>query len=92
MMCRLYNISKREFISRGIVDGGADTTVIGEGWEIEHYTMRKAIVVGFDEKASKGGLPIVSGRTVTKLKSGEEVIIWVHEVVYNNTTGNEKSH
>ena len=57
------------------MDGGADTTVFGEGWEIEHYTIRKARVVGFDEKASKGGLPIVSGRTVTKLKTEEEVII-----------------
>ena len=61
-MCRVYNISKKEFTSRGIVDGGADTTVIGEGWEIDHYTMWKAKVVGFDKKTSKGGLPIVSGR------------------------------
>ena len=75
MMCRLYSISKREFISRGIVNGGADTTVIGKGWEIEHCTMRKVRVVKFDEKVSKEGLPIVSGRTVAKLKSGEEVII-----------------
>ena len=67
------------------MDGGADTSVIGEGWVIEHYTMRKAKVVGFDEKASKGGLPIVSGLTVTKLKTGEEVILWAHEAVYNDT-------
>ena len=42
-------------------------------------------MVGFDEKASKGGLPIVFGRTVTRLKTGEEVIIWAHEVVCNDT-------
>ena len=31
-------------------------------------------VVGFDEQASKGGLSIVPGRTMTMLKSGKEVM------------------
>jgi hypothetical protein len=45
-----------------ILDGGADTCVLGKGWEIlSIHSSRRANVVGFDhETAIKRNLPIVS--------------------------------
>ena len=52
-----------------ILDGGADTCVLGKGWEIlSIHSSRRANVVGFDhETAVKRNLPIVSAITALDL-------------------------
>jgi hypothetical protein len=56
-----------------ILDDGADTCVLGKGWEVlSIHNSRKANVVGFDhETAIKRNLPIVSAMTAIDLLSGE---------------------
>ena len=67
-----------------IADGGADTSVIGDGWYVTSYTQRTANIVGFDEySARKHGLPIVSASTLVELTDGTKLIITIHEAVYN---------
>jgi hypothetical protein len=70
-----------------ILDGGADTCVLGQGWKIlsVHIT-RRANVGGFDhETAVKRNLPIVSAITAVDLPDGISVMIVVHEAIYNDT-------
>jgi hypothetical protein len=73
-----------------ILDGGVDTCVLGQGWEIlsVHNTI-KANVVGFDHEAAvKWNTPIISSVTsITSvdLPDGISVLIIVHEGIYNNT-------
>ena len=61
------------FLTREIphqhLDGGADTCVLGKGWEIlSTHNLRRANVVGFDhETAIKRNLPIVSAITALDL-------------------------
>jgi hypothetical protein len=49
-----------------ILDGGADTCVLGKGWEVlSIHNSRRANVVGFDhETAIKQNLPIVSRKVI----------------------------
>ena len=43
-----------------ILDGGADTCVLGRGWEVLSIHNSRANVVGFDHEAAiKSNLPIV---------------------------------
>jgi hypothetical protein len=74
-----YNIS--------ILDGGADTCVLGQGWEVlSVHNTRKANVVGFDHEAAvKRNLPIVSAITAVDLTEGISVLLIVHDAMYNDT-------
>jgi hypothetical protein len=69
-----------------ILDGGADTCVLGQGWEVlSVHNTRRAIVVGFDHEAAiKRNLPIVSAMTAVDLPDGISVILIVHEAIYND--------
>jgi hypothetical protein len=69
------------------LDGGADTCVLGQGWEVlcVHNTRREN-VVGFDHEAAvKRNLPIVSAITAIELPYGVSLILIVHEPIYNDT-------
>jgi hypothetical protein len=69
-----------------ILDGGADTCVLGQGWEVlSFHNTRRANVVGFDHEAAvKRNLPIVSAITAVDLQDGISVILIVHEAIYND--------
>jgi hypothetical protein len=64
-----------------ILDGGADTCVLGKGWEIlSTHSSRRANVVDFDhETAIKRNLPIVSVVTALDLPNGQYDLLLVHE-------------
>jgi phosphoserine aminotransferase len=70
-----------------ILDGGADTCVLGQGWEVlSVHNSRRANVVGFDHEAAiKRNLPIVSAITAVDLPDGISVILIVHAAIYNDT-------
>jgi hypothetical protein len=70
-----------------ILDGGVDTCILGQGWEVHSvHNTRKANVVGFDQEAAvKRNLPIVSAITAIDLPNGISVILIVHEAIYNDT-------
>ena len=72
-----------------ILDGGADTCVLGKGWEVlSIHNSRRANVVGFDhETAIKRNLPIVSAITALDLPNGQSILLLVHEGIYNETSG-----
>jgi hypothetical protein len=71
-----------------ILDGGADTCVLVQGWEdLSVHNTRRANVVGFDHEAAvKRNLPIVNAITAVDLPDEISVIIIVHEAIYNDTT------
>jgi hypothetical protein len=71
----------------GIVDGGVDTCVLGQGWEVlsVHIT-RRANVVRFEHEAAvKRNLPIVRAITAVDLPDRISVLLIVHEANYNDT-------
>jgi hypothetical protein len=70
-----------------ILDGGADTCVLGKGWEVlSIHNSRRANVVGFDhETATKRNLPIISEITAIDLPSEESILLVIHEGIYNET-------
>ena len=65
-----------------VSDSGADTTVIGEGWHIDHLTERRANLIGFDKRARKEGLPIVTALTIVQTATGTH-LLRASDVVYN---------
>ena len=69
-----------------IIDYGADTCVLGKGWDIiAMHPTRKANVIGFDNDiAVKRHLPIVSGITVVDI-GDDTYLIRVNEAVYNES-------
>jgi hypothetical protein len=81
----LLHLSERYHIS--ILDGGADTCVLGQGWEVlSVHNTRRANVVGFDDEAAlKRNLLIVRSITAVDLPDGISVILIVHEAMYNDT-------
>jgi hypothetical protein len=81
----LLHLPEKHHIS--ILDGGADTCVLGQGWEVlSVHNIRRVNVVGFDHEAAvKWNLPIVSAITVVYLLDGISVILIVHEAIYNDT-------
>jgi phosphoserine aminotransferase len=90
--CRnLLHLPEKYHIS--ILDGGADTCVLVEGWEVlSVHNTRRANVVGFDHEAAiKRNLPIVSAITVVDLPDGTSVILIVHEAIYNDTANHSLS-
>jgi hypothetical protein len=70
------------------LDGGADTCVLGQGWEVlSVHNARRANVVGFDHEAAvTRNLPIVSAITAVDLPDGISVVLIVHEAIYNDTS------
>jgi hypothetical protein len=70
-----------------ISDGGEDTCVLGQGWEVlSVHNTRRANVVGFDHEAAvKRNLPIFSEITAVDLPDGISMILIVHEAIYNDT-------
>jgi hypothetical protein len=70
-----------------ILDVGADTCVLGQGWEVlSVHNARSANVVGFDHEAAvKRNLPIVSAITAVDLPDGISLLLIVHEAIYNDT-------
>jgi hypothetical protein len=74
----LLHLPEKYHIS--ILDGGVDTCVLRQGWEIlSIHNTRSANVVGFDHEAAvKKNLPIVSAITAVDLPDGISVILIVH--------------
>jgi hypothetical protein len=70
-----------------ILDGGADTCVLGQGWEVlSIHNTRRANVAGFDHESEvKRNLPIVSAITAVDLPDGISVILIFHEAIDNDT-------
>jgi hypothetical protein len=70
-----------------ILDGGADTCVLGQGWAVlSVHNTRRVNIVGFDHEAAvKMNLPIVTAITAVDLPDGISVILIVHEAIYNDT-------
>jgi hypothetical protein len=70
-----------------ILDGGADTCVLGKGWKVVSFQdSRRANVFGFDHEDSvKRNLPIVSAITAVDLPDGSCILLTVHEAIYNDT-------
>ena len=68
-----------------ILDGGADTCVLGKGCKVlSIHNSRTANVVGFDHEAAiKRNLPIVCDSTALDLPNGSSVLLVVHECIYN---------
>jgi hypothetical protein len=81
----LLHLPEKYHIS--ILDGGADTCVLGQGWEVlSIHNTRKSNVVGFDHEAAiKRNLPIVSAIPAVDLPDGISVILIVHKAIYNHT-------
>jgi hypothetical protein len=71
----LLHLPEKYHISN--LDGGADTFVLGQGWEIlsVHYT-RRPNVVGFDHEAAvTRNLPIVSAITAVNFPDGISLLL-----------------
>ena len=67
-----------------IMDGGADTCVIGKGWTIiDRHPTRQANVVGFNTSSRKNNLSIVSAVTSVDLPDNKVVFLCVNEAIYN---------
>jgi hypothetical protein len=81
----LLHLPEKYHIS--ILDGGADTCVLGQGWEVlsVHNTRRENVVEFDREAAVKRNLQIVSAITAVDLPDGISVILIVHEAIYNDT-------
>jgi hypothetical protein len=81
----LLHLPEKYHIS--ILDGGADTCVLGQGWEVlSVHNTRKSNVVGFDHEAAvKKNLPIVSAITAVDLPDGISVVLMVYKAIYNDT-------
>jgi hypothetical protein len=77
----LLHLLEKYLIS--ILDGRADTCVLGQGWEVlSVHNTRRANVVGFDHEATvKRNLPIVSSITAVDLPDGISVLLIVHEAI-----------
>jgi hypothetical protein len=71
-----------------IVDGGADTMVLGYGWKfLETYTERKVNIVGFDENVTKKyGCPIGTACAVMPDVNGIEYLVIAYEAVWNKSS------
>jgi hypothetical protein len=68
----LIHLPEKYHIS--ILDGVADTCILGQAWEVlSVHNTRRANVVGFDHEAA------------VDLPDGISVILIFHEVIYNDT-------
>jgi hypothetical protein len=75
----LLFLPERHHIS--ILDGGADTCVLGKGSEIiSAHSSRRANAVGLvHDSAIKRNLPIVNPITVLDPPNGQSVLLVIHE-------------
>jgi hypothetical protein len=82
---KLPILQDRYYIS--ILDGGADTCVLGKGLKVlASQDSRRANVFGFDhEDAVKRNLPIVIFFTAVDLPDGSSILLTVHKAIYNDT-------
>jgi hypothetical protein len=73
-----------------ILDGVADTCVLGKGLEVfSVHNSRRANSIGFDhENFIKKNLPIVSPITALDLPNGKSMLLVIHESIYNETLNN----
>ena len=65
-----------------IVDGGAEITVIGDGWRIVHFTGDFVSLTGYNNREAACRAPIVSALTFAKYADGRFRITGVHEAAY----------
>jgi hypothetical protein len=81
----LLHLHEKYHIS--IIDGDADTFVLGKGWYVlSVHNTRRANVVDFEHEAAvKRNLPIVSAITAVDLPDGISVLLIVHEDICNDT-------
>jgi hypothetical protein len=79
----MYAHRSTDYVS--VIDGGADTMVLGNGWSfIEYYTDRTINIVGFDEiEAREYGCPLGTEVSVIKDVTGTEYLMVAHEAVQN---------
>ena len=69
-----HNLHVNDVHKKCIIDNGADTSVLGQGWKVIEQTTRKANVIGFDTKvAVKKNLPIVTAVAAVDLKNNETI-------------------
>jgi hypothetical protein len=72
-----------------ILDGGADTSVLGKGWEVlSIQNSRRANAVNFaHETAITWNFPIVSTIAALDLPHGQSILLLVHEGINNEASG-----
>jgi Reverse transcriptase (RNA-dependent DNA polymerase) len=80
---RLMLTRTSDYVS--VVDGGADTMVLGHGWRfLEVFEHRKVNIVGFDESdARKYGCHIGTAVSVMTDTTGTDYLMVAHEAVEN---------
>jgi hypothetical protein len=68
----MYAHRSTDYVS--VIDGGADTMVLGNGWRfIEYYTDRTVIIVGFDVTETRiYGCPLGTAVSVMNDVTGTE--------------------
>jgi hypothetical protein len=67
-----------------ILDGGADSCVLGMNAEVVSYTGRYATLVGYDPKHTKSKrIPIVTAYIKVMAQNGIPVLLKINEAVYN---------
>ena len=70
------------------IDSGADSSVIGKGWYIEHHVMgpdgkpKHANLIGFNKHLSKRGLPVVCALAIVEVGTTKH-LLRIHQAVYN---------
>jgi hypothetical protein len=81
----LLHLPEKYHIS--ILDGGADTCVLEQVWEVlSVHNTRRSNVIGLNHEAAiKRNLQIVSAITAVDLPDGTLVLLIVHEAIYNDT-------
>jgi hypothetical protein len=84
----LLHLPEKYHIS--ILDGIADTCVLGQGWEVLsiHSTRRTKVVVFGHEAAVKRNIPIVSAITEVDRPDGTSMLLIVHEGIYSDIANN----
>jgi Reverse transcriptase (RNA-dependent DNA polymerase) len=76
-------LSSRELES--IVDSGADTMVLGEGWHFTYLFPHRSIrIVGFDETKTKHACQIGTACTVMHDVNGKPFLMIAHEAIQNS--------
>ena len=79
----VLSFSARGMYYTCVMDSGADTCILGKGWEIIAVSLRTARVQGFDEKiAIKSGLPIVNAITALDLTT-KTILLKCNQAVHN---------
>ena len=83
---KAHNLHVGEVHKKCIINNGADTSVIGQGWLVAEHTTRKANMIGFDSvHAVKKNLPIVT--TISAVDNGDDtMLIGVHESILNESS------